>query len=98
MLRTNPIHPLFGAEVARVDLARPLDDATFAAIRDAFERHSVLAFRDQRLADGQQVAFSRRFGPLEVTRPGAVGAGSAVIVLSNVGPGAGSCRPPPGRR
>ena len=76
MLTTNPIHPLFGVEVAGIDLTRPLDDATFAEIRDAFERHSVLVFRDQRLTDGQQVAFSRRFGPLSA-RPSASPASSS---------------------
>ena len=28
---------MFGAEITRVDLTHPLDDATFAEIEDAFE-------------------------------------------------------------
>ena len=43
-----------------------MDDATFGRIFDAFQEHSVLVFRDQVLTDEQQMAFSRRLGPLEV--------------------------------
>ncbi len=53
-----------GAEVSGVDLRR-LDDATFAAIRAAFLANQVLAIRDQDLTPAAQIAFSRRFGPLE---------------------------------
>jgi alpha-ketoglutarate-dependent 2,4-dichlorophenoxyacetate dioxygenase len=50
-----------------VDLARPVDDATFCAIFDAFQEHSVLVFRGQRVTDDEQMRFSERFGPLETT-------------------------------
>ena len=60
----RPLHPAVGAEVANVDLAR-LDDAQFAAIEQAWYRHSALLIRDQRLADDDLVAFSRRFGELD---------------------------------
>lgn len=53
-----------GAEVTGVDLCR-LDDAKFAGIREAFLTHQVLAIRDQDLTPDVQIAFSRRFGPLE---------------------------------
>jgi alpha-ketoglutarate-dependent 2,4-dichlorophenoxyacetate dioxygenase len=61
-----PVHPHFGARVTGVDL-RHLDDRTFGAIRAAFEECSLLVFPDQPLADDEQIAFSRRFGPLEET-------------------------------
>jgi alpha-ketoglutarate-dependent 2,4-dichlorophenoxyacetate dioxygenase len=66
-LTITPIHPHFGAEIGGVDLARPVDDEIFARIRAAFEEHSVLVFRDQRLSDQAQMAFSVKFGPLETT-------------------------------
>src|SRR5882724_8021461 len=62
-----PIHPCLGARVEGVDLGEPLDEATFRQIFDAFQVHSVLVFHDQRLTDEAQMAFSRRFGPLEST-------------------------------
>jgi len=61
-----PLHPLFAAEVRGVDLAA-LDEATFQAIRRAFDEHVVLVFRGQKLDDDAQVAFSERFGPLELS-------------------------------
>jgi alpha-ketoglutarate-dependent 2,4-dichlorophenoxyacetate dioxygenase len=58
----------FAAEVAGVDIARPIDDAIWTEIRAAFEEHSVLVFRGTTLDDDTQVAFSRRFGELEISR------------------------------
>lgn len=66
-MEITPVHPHFGARVEGADLTRPLEDAAFARILEAFEEHSVLVFHDQRLTDEQQLAFSRRFGPLETT-------------------------------
>ena len=86
MLTITPLHPLFAARVEGLDLRSELDDETFAAVRDAFERFSVLVFPGQRIDDDAQVRFSRRFGLLEATRAGANGAGSPLIVLTNVGP------------
>ena len=62
-----PVHPSLGAEVSGVDLTRPVDDRVFARIEAAFDEHSVLVFHAQHLSDGQQMAFSARFGPLEST-------------------------------
>ena len=85
-IKLRPLHPLFVAEVTGVDLRHPLDDATFAEIYEAFETHSVLVFRDQDIDDAQQVAFSERFGPLEVMLKGAVGQNSKVAGITNVDP------------
>jgi alpha-ketoglutarate-dependent 2,4-dichlorophenoxyacetate dioxygenase len=65
-LAVRPLHPRFVAEVTGVDL-RHVDRAVFAAIRSAFEAHSVLVFHDQIWDDAEQIAFTRRFGPLEET-------------------------------
>jgi alpha-ketoglutarate-dependent 2,4-dichlorophenoxyacetate dioxygenase len=66
-LSVTPLTPVFGAEVSGVDIAKPLDDATFGAIRDAFDEHLFLLFREQTMDDEAQIAFSERFGPLERT-------------------------------
>lgn len=63
----HPLHPVFVAEVRGVDLTRPQDFATITAIEAAIAQHAVLVFRDQRVADDQQLAFSRGFGTLEET-------------------------------
>jgi len=65
-LETRPLHPLLGVEIVGVDVKHLADDV-FARIVDAFEEHSVLLFRGQSLDDEAQIAFSRRFGPLETT-------------------------------
>ena len=65
-LQIEPLSPLMGAQVHALDLARPIDADTFAAIDSAFGRYKLLRFADQRLDETQQIAFSRRFGELQV--------------------------------
>jgi alpha-ketoglutarate-dependent 2,4-dichlorophenoxyacetate dioxygenase len=60
------------------------DDATYRKTRAAFEEDSVLVFRGQEVTDKAQLAFSRRFGPLEVTKVGSVGAGTNLVILSTI--------------
>jgi taurine dioxygenase len=55
----------FFAEIYGVDLTR-CDDGQFDEIRQAHLRHGVIVIRDQVLSPDQQVAFSRRFGPLSI--------------------------------
>jgi len=66
-MKITRIHPILGARVEGVALAEPLDDAALRQIHDAFQEYSVLVFHDQRLTDEQQMAFTERFGPLELT-------------------------------
>jgi len=86
MLNITPLQPLFAARIEGVDAAQPVAAPVMAALRDALDRYSVLVLPGQHLDDAAQIAFSEGFGALEQTRPGALGAGSAVIVLTNMGP------------
>jgi taurine dioxygenase len=54
-----------GAEIG-FDLSRPIDDATFAELERHFHDNIVVFFRDQDLTEETQIAFSRRFGELEI--------------------------------
>src|SRR5437879_7057174 len=82
-----PLGPGFAAELRGVTLADVAsDDAAYAAARAAFEEHSVLVFRKQEVTDEIQLAFSRRFGPPEVTKVGSMGTGSHFVILSTIGP------------
>jgi len=59
-----PLSSALGAEIRGVNAARPIDDATFARIRDAWHQHLVILLREQDLDEEQQVRFAERFGPL----------------------------------
>jgi len=98
MLTVTRLTPHVAARIEGVDLTRPVDDATFAEIRAAFEEHSVLVFHDQPLDDEQQIAFSRRFGPLEVTRSINPAAGTPFARQSNLDIRTGDIIPPDDRR
>jgi taurine dioxygenase len=64
-LTVNPLSDVMGAEVLGADLSRPLDDAAFGQIQQAFHDHQVIAVRDQKLSPQAQVVFTERFGSLE---------------------------------
>ena len=54
-----------GAEIV-FDLSQPTDEPTFAELERLFHDNIVVCFPDQRLSEAQQIAFSRRFGELEI--------------------------------
>ena len=62
----SSVSDVVGAEVVGLDVSRPLDAATIATLRQAFQDHHLLCFRDQHLSDEQLTAFSVQFGPLEI--------------------------------
>jgi taurine dioxygenase len=75
-----------GAEITDLNLAEPLADDTFRAAEDVLHDRGVVVFRDQHLTEEQHVAFSRRFGELEIhvakqyLKPGY----PEILVVSNV--------------
>ncbi|HTI80128.1 MAG TPA: TauD/TfdA family dioxygenase [Acetobacteraceae bacterium] len=82
-----PTGGALGAEIRGVDLAEPMDGATFAAIERAFDEHGVIFFRDQRITPPQQVAFTRRFGDIEFNIFGerwSVPGSPEIVVVSNI--------------
>jgi taurine dioxygenase len=62
MLTVKPLSPVLGAEIAGVDLGRPLDDATVAAIETALDDHLVVVLPGQTLTPAAFTDFARRWG------------------------------------
>ncbi|MEX5342641.1 TauD/TfdA dioxygenase family protein [Pseudomonas sp. I2] len=62
----RPFAGAVGAEIVGLDLARPVNTEDFSRIHRAHLGHHVLVFRDQRITPEQQIAFSRRFGELQI--------------------------------
>jgi alpha-ketoglutarate-dependent 2,4-dichlorophenoxyacetate dioxygenase len=73
MLDGTPLHPRFGIEIRDVDLRLVTATKGYPDIRAAFEAHSLLLFRDQRLDDEAHLAFGALFGPIEDRSLGANG-------------------------
>ena len=70
----TPSGSALGAEVAGLDLRKPLPPSAVDAIAEAFHQHIVLLFRNQVLSAEALIAFGRRFGPLHATEGVAYGA------------------------
>src|SRR5262245_22148259 len=90
--------PHFAARIDGADIARPLAEDDWRAIRAALDEHSVLVFRSQPLDDEAQVAFSRRFGNLEVSRSMNPAAGTPFARQSNLDIKTGDVIPADDRR
>ena len=65
-MEVQRITPVLGAKIIGVDLSKPLSNADFDAVHDAFVSHSVLIFSDQNLSAQNMIDFSNRFGPLMI--------------------------------
>ena len=60
----QPVSGALGAEILGVDLAQPLDNATFDDIYQAWLDHLVIFFRDQDMGVDQHYDFAKRFKKL----------------------------------
>ncbi len=65
-LSVRRLHPLFGAEVAGIDLSQPIHPAAQREIERVMDEYAVAVLPGQRLDDDHQVAFAALYGPLEV--------------------------------
>ena len=65
-LNMQALSDKLGVAITGVDLSKELDEKLFNEIVDVFVKKQVLVFRDQHIEPQHQVAFSRRFGPLEM--------------------------------
>ena len=66
VIEVHPLSDRIAAEIRGVDLAAPMSDAVFDRIYQAWLDHEVLRFRNQTITDPQMIAFSRRFGELDL--------------------------------
>ena len=65
-MRLRPLTPHLGAELSGIELSADMDEALFRVVYQAFLRHQVLVFPPRDLPPGDQVAFARRFGEVQV--------------------------------
>ena len=65
-ITVKPRHPALGAEIRGVDMTKPVDAETIRQVHDAWMKHLVVVFPDQRITDQQHVAFTRNFGEAEI--------------------------------
>ena len=65
-IRLDKLTPIIGAEIAGIDLAKPLSNRQFDEIHRALAENLVIFFRDQHMTPQQHLAFGRRFGELHL--------------------------------
>ena len=64
-IRINPSTPTIGAEIAGLDLDRPLNDIQSEWLHDAWLKFKVLFFRNQDISHESHIRLGRLFGELE---------------------------------
>ncbi len=86
-MQVEPLPHALGALVTGIDL-RDLDDAAFAALRQVWLDHLVIAIRRQQLTDDDLTSFSARFGVLDevpiVSKGQAPRYNKHISVISNI--------------
>ncbi|WP_340379169.1 TauD/TfdA family dioxygenase [Streptomyces sp. SS7] len=70
-----------GAHVSGVDIAKPLDEETYAALREALNVHKALVFDEVDLDDETHQAFVRHFGEVTTAHPTVASVDGAPNVL-----------------
>jgi taurine dioxygenase len=66
MIEARKVAGALGAEIAGVDLSKPLSREAFAEVKRLWLEHLVIFFRDQALSEAQYMAFAQQFGePVE---------------------------------
>ncbi len=86
MIEIVPTGATLGATIEGIDLNEDLDRPTFAGVLRALGRHGVLRFPRQHLDPARQMAFSERFGSLEINVAGAFQEPGMpeIMILSNM--------------
>jgi len=82
-MQASFLHPDFGVEVRHVDLRGVTADHLYPEIRELFEQHLLLLFRDQDLDEPAHRALAELFGPLENLRDTEAGAPPPRPMVSN---------------
>lgn len=65
-MQISALSPQFGIAIEGVDLDRAMSDDEFAHIHHLFVDNKLVCFKKQSLSAEGQIAFSKRFGPLEI--------------------------------
>lgn len=63
-ITVTPSTPHIGAEIGNIDLTRPLSNRQVEELHQAFARHLVIFFRDQKISFDDQIRVASYFGPL----------------------------------
>lgn len=90
-MKIAPSAATLGATVTGVRL-NALSDPEWQTIEDAFHEYAVLVFSGANLTEGEHIAFSRRFGPLERTLSQRTDK-PEISLLSNVAKDGGIAKP-----
>ena len=87
LLASRRLSHAFGIEITGIDLRQALPEAVIAEIRRLWNLHGIVLIRDQAISTEQHVAFSRRFGELdlhETLKPFRHPAHPELLVLSTI--------------
>ena len=64
-LKICPLHKKFGVIVENINLDKVTKKNLYPEIRELFEEHSVLLFKNQKFSEKTHINLAKLFGPLE---------------------------------
>ena len=82
-MQLTPLHPRFGMQIDGINLGAVTATHGYPEIRQAFERLSLLLFRNQSLHDAAHLALGALFGPVEDRAMGKQGSAPRMDNVSN---------------
>ena len=82
-MEVRALSPALGAELGGIDLRAELSSEDAAAIMECFRRDHLLLFRDQDLAEEDQVRLAERFGPISSSSGSLMKGGKKSLFVSN---------------
>lgn len=66
-IAVTPMDGVLGAEISGIDLSKGTNSEEIEFIKNAFNEHSVIFFRNQNLTPEQQIEFTQHFGELAIS-------------------------------
>jgi taurine dioxygenase len=61
-ITVTPVSPHIGAEIGNIDLTKPLDEVVVSEVKEAWAKHQVIFFRDQKISFDDHVRLGQYFG------------------------------------
>ncbi len=82
-MKFSKLHPKFGIKIKDIKINK-ITKNEIVKILSLFEKYSLLVVNNQKITNLEQLEFAKKFGKLEITKPGTIGSNSNLVILTNI--------------